>query len=169
MPPVKFHNPAFAAKFAELMGEAAALDMIVGRRSTVTNSPLFDQNYEVVRIGEDGLPAEIMLTDHAGSFTDYERPYEEYVGIYASAVLRRLSFVNDKSTFVSSYVEGFKRKLEDTQNAYRARRKAFDNLFIDRPYDTNGSGAYRWACALRRLDGCNPANVAQELKKAIGC
>jgi hypothetical protein len=169
VPPAKFHNPAFAAKFAELMGEAAALDMIVGRRSTVTNSPLFDQNYEVVRIGEDGLPAEIMLTDHAGSFTDYERPYEEYVGIYASAVLRRLSFVNDKSTFVSSYVEGFKRKLEDTQNAYRARRKAFDNLFIDRPYDTNGSGAYRWACALRRLDGCNPANVAQELKKAIGC
>jgi hypothetical protein len=34
VPPERFHNPAFAVKFAELMGEAAAIDLVVGRRAT---------------------------------------------------------------------------------------------------------------------------------------
>ena len=169
IPPARFRNPAFASRFAELMGAAAAVDMVVGRRSSANNSPLFDQNYEVVRLGADGLPAEIRVTDHAGSFVEYSRPYGEYVADYASAVTRRRSFVSDYAPFAAAFVNGFRRRLAETQDAYRARRKAFDNLFIDRPYDTNGSGAYRWACALRRLDECSPAEVAAVLEKAIGC
>ena len=61
------------------------------------------------------------------------------------------------------------KKLIEVQNSYRARRTAFDELFSDRPYDTNGSGAYRWACALRRLDACDPEGVAALLREAIGC
>ena len=169
IPPGKYRNPAFAIRFAELMGEAAALDMIVGRRDSKTRSPVFDQNYEVVRLGGDGLPEEIRVTDHAGSFVEYERPYCEYVSDYAAVVFRRRTFVPDFAGFANAYVEGFRRRLVATQASYRARRKAFDNLFIDRPYDTNGSGAYRWACALRRLDECDPAEVAEMLKKVIGC
>ena len=48
-------------------------------------------------------------------------------------------------------------------------KNAFDELFIDRPYDTNGSGAYRWAKALRRLANCEPERVTAILKEAIGC
>lgn len=169
IPPAKYRNPAFASRFAELMGEAAALDMIVGRRNSMTRSPMFDQNYEVVRLDGDGLPEEIRITDHAGSFVEYERPYGEYVADYAAVVTRRRTFVSDFAGFAGAYVAGFRRRLVETQEAYRARRKAFDNLFIDRPYDTNGSGAYRWACALRRLDECDPAAVAGTLEKAIGC
>ena len=167
IPPSKFHNPAFATRFASLMGEAAALDMVVGRRSSTTNSPLFDQNYEVLALGDDGLPAEIRVTDHAGSFTEYERPYVDYVADYAAPVVRRRSFVTDFAAFASAYVEGFKRRLEETRNAYLARRRAFDNLFADRPYDTKGSGAYRWSCALKRLAGCDPSAVASALREAI--
>ena len=169
IPPAKYRNPAFAMRFAALMGEAAALDMIVGRRDSRSRSPVFDQNYEVIRLGGDGLPEEIRVTDHAGSFVEYERPYGEYVADYAAVVLRRRTFVSDFAGFAAAYVEGFRRRLVETQASYRARRKAFDNLFIDRPYDTNGSGAYRWACALRRLDECDPMAVAEALKKAIGC
>ena len=169
VPPAKYRNPAFAQRFAELMGEAAALDMVVGRRSSVSNSPLFDQNYEVVRLGADGLPDEIVVTDHAGSFVEYSRPYRDYVADYASVVTRRSTFVADIASFAAAYVGGFRRRLAATQDAYRARRKAFDNLFSDRPYDTNGSGAYRWACALRRLDECDPDAVSEALQKAIGC
>ena len=169
IPPAKYRNPAFAVRFAELMGAAAAVDMVVGRRSSANNSPLFDQNYEVVRLGDDGLPEEICVTDHAGSFVEYSRPYGDYVSDYASAITRRRSFVADYDGFAVAYVEGFRRRLVAIQSAYRARRKAFNNLFIDRPYDTNGSGAYRWACALRRLDECDPSAVAEKLKKAIGC
>ena len=46
LPLAKYRNPAFAQAFAFLMGQAAALDMIVGRRSSVTKELLFDKNYE---------------------------------------------------------------------------------------------------------------------------
>ncbi|MBQ3289328.1 MAG: hypothetical protein IJH50_07980 [Kiritimatiellae bacterium] len=167
IPPAKFRNPAFALRFAELMGTAAALDMVVGRRSSSTRELMFDQNYEVVRLGADGLPAELMVTDHAGSFTEYERDLADMVADYASPVLRRRSFVADFNAFAEAYVAGFRRRLAETQAAYRARRKAFDGLFVDRPYDTNGSGAYRWACALRRLDACDPDRLAARLHEAI--
>ena len=62
---------------------------------------------------------------------------------------------------------GFERKLAATQAAYRARRSSFDNLFVHRPYDAAGSGAYRWARTLARLDACDPAAVTELLRKAI--
>ena len=89
--------------------------------------------------------------------------------LYADVVRRRRELVADYAVFAADFVEGFRRKLVETQNAYRARKAAFDELFSDRPYDTNGSGAYRWACALKRLDACDPERLATILKEAIGC
>jgi len=169
VPLAKYHNPAWAQKFAFLMGRAAATDLVVGRRNSITKELLFDQNYEIVTVGEDGLPGGIRVTDHAGSFVDYERPLADAVGEYAAFAKRREKYVTDYPAFADSYVEGFRRQLAETQAAYRARRRAFDNLFSDRPYDTNGSGAYRWACALRRLDACDPDALAAALKAAAGC
>ena len=167
VPLAKYRNPAWAQKFAFLMGRAAAIDLVVGRRNSITKELLFDQNYEVVTTGEDGMPAEIRITDHAGSFVDYERPLADFASEYAAFATRRAKYVTEYPTFVAAYVEGFRRHLAETQAAYRARRRAFDNLFSDRPYDTNGSGAYRWACALRRLDACDPDALAAQLKAAI--
>ena len=164
---MKFRNPAFAQRFATLMGEAAAIDMVVGRRNSQSRELMFDQNYEVVVIGEDGLPAEVRVTDHAGSFTDYESDLAVLAPDYAVVAVRRKAFVSDFGAFAAAYAGGFRRRLAEMQVAYRTRRKAFDNLFIDRPYDTNGSGAYRWACALRRLDACDPDRVAAVLSAAI--
>ena len=167
VPLAKYRNPAWAQKFAFLMGRAAAIDLVVGRRNSITKELLFDQNYEVVTTGEDGMPAEIRITDHAGSFVDYERPLADFASEYAAFATRRAKYVTEYPTFVAAYVEGFRRHLAETQAAYRARRRAFDHLFSDRPYDTNGSGAYRWACALRRLDACDPDALAAQLKAAI--
>ena len=169
IPLAKYRNPAFAQAFAFLMGEAAALDMVVGRRSSVTKELLFDKNYEVVKLNAEGIPCEIAITDHAGSFVNYEHDFEDYVAQYAVAVIRRKSYVSEYANFAAAYVEGFRRKLEATKTAYLSRKNAFDELFIDRPYDTNGSGAYRWAMALRRLAYCEPDRVAAILKEAIGC
>ena len=169
IPLAKYRNPAWAQKFASLMGEAAALDMIVGRRSEISGELLFDFNYEVVQTGEDGLPVSVAVTDHAGSFVDYQRAYADYVADYAAFAKRREAYVSDIALFARAYVDGFRRKLIEVKDAYRARRRAFDGLFSDRPYDTNGSGAYRWACALKRLDACDPEKVADILTRAIGC
>ena len=169
VPLAKYRNPAFAHRFAEQMGDAAAVDMIVGRRSSVTNEILFDTSYEVVRLGDDGLPRKIKVTDHAGSFVNYEQPFEEYVALYAQPVTRRKAYVADYDGFAAAYVDGFRRKLIEVQASYRSHRKAFDDLFADRPYDTNGSGAYRWAKTLQRLDACEPDRVVNLLKEAISC
>ena len=169
IPAARLRNPAWAQKFAFLMGQAAATDAIVGRRGSATKELLFDRSYEVVRCGADDLPSEICITDHAGSFVNYESPIEDYVKEYAAFALARKQAVTEYPMFALAYAEGFRRKLVETQEAYRARRTAFDDLFCDRPYDTNGSGAYRWACALRRLDACDPQGLFEMLKTACGC
>ena len=169
IPLAKYRNPAFAQAFAFLMGGAAAIDMIVGRRDSVANEFLFDKNYEVVKLNAEGIPCEIAVTDHAGSFVDYEQDFEKYVGEYAHVVTRRKEYVTEYAKFAAAYVEGFRRKLAEVKAAYLGRKTAFDELFIDRPYDTNGSGAYRWAKALERLANCDPDRIAAILKDAIGC
>lgn len=169
VPLARYRNPAFALAFAYLMGEAAALDLIVGRCSSVTHEILFDRHYEVVRLKEDGIPCEIAVTDHAGSFVNYEQDFADYVSHYADFVSRRRSYVVDLAGFASAYVEGFRRKLVAVQDSYRARRASFDGLFRDRPYDAKGSGAYRWMRVLQRLDTCDPNQVASLLEKAIEC
>ena len=167
VPVERFRNPAFALKFAELMGEAAALDLVVGRRATETNEPLFDRNYEVLQIGPKGLPIRLVVTDHAGSFVDYKTPLEQGVGPYANVVRRREKYVADFADFAKTYVTAFERRLFEVQQTYRERRAAFDDLFAGRPYDQAGSGAYRWACVLERLDACDPHVVTTALKLAI--
>ena len=167
IPPERFRNPAFAKAFAYLMGQAAALDLVVGRAATETGEAMFDANFEVLQCGPDGLPRNIVVTDHAGSFVKYMESFEELVPPYARVVLRRERFVDDFADFAKVYVMAFERQLAATQKAYRERRRAFDELFLHRPYDEAGSGAYRWARILRRLDACDPHAVAEALKRAI--
>lgn len=169
IPPPRFRNPAFAQRFAQFMGEAAAVDLIVGRRVTETGENGFDTNYEVLQIGSDGLPVRLIVTDHAGSFVEYLKPYAEMVAPYANVVRRRKRFVTDYGAFAEAYVKAFERRLGEVQSDYRARRPAFDELFVHRPFDAAGSGAYRWAKTLERLDQCEPAAVADCLRKAIEC
>ena len=169
LPLAKYRNPAFALKFAFLFGQAAAVDMIVGRCSSVTRESLFDNNYEVVALGADGLPEAIRITDHAGSFVNYESDFSEYVSNYAAPVIRRKKYVTEYENFALAYIEGFRRRFVEVQEAYRTHRRAYDTLFRDRPYDTNGSGAYRWARALQRLDGADVDALVAILKKGCGC
>lgn len=167
IPPAKFRNPAFAVRFARLMGEAAAIDMAVGRRSSETGEPLFDKNYEVLQIGSDGLPARLLVTDHNGSFVNYLHSFEEFVAPYANVVRRRRAWVQDPKAFASAYVEAFRRSLEEVREKYRRHKGAFDSLFVNRPFDVAGSGAFRWAKILERLENCDPGRVAAKLAEAI--
>ena len=167
IPAARFRNPAFALAFAYLMGEAAAIDLVVGRRSSETKENLFDKNYEVVQFGADGLPVRVVVTDHAGSFVNYLHSLEDSVAPYANVIRRRKDFVSDPAAFADAYVKGFVRSLETVQAKYRERRRAFDDLFLHRTFDAAGSGAYRWAKTLERLDACDPKAVSESLRKAI--
>ena len=166
IPPARFANPAFARRFAQLMGEAAAVDMVVGRRATETGEHMFDKNFEMVQTGPDGLPTRVVVTDHAGSFVNYKHEFAEYVPAYANVMRRRREFVQDYGAFCDAYVAAFKGRLADMKAQYLAHPRAFDELFSDRPYDQAGSGAYRWSCVLKRLAGCDPEAVAGTLAEA---
>ena len=167
IPPARYRNPLFAQKFATLMGEAAAVDLIVGRRSTETKENLFDKYYEMVQFGSDGMPVRVKITSHTGSFVNYQHSYEEIVAPYANVVRRRKAYVANYEAFAEAYVAAFEKKLADVQRDYRERRVAFDELFVHRPFDVAGSGAYRWAKTLERLDNCEPGKVAACLRHAI--
>jgi hypothetical protein len=167
--PPRYRNPAFALKFAKLMGAAAAVDLIVGRRSSSTHEILFDHSYEIVLCGDDGLPNSVKVTDHVGSFVDYESELVDGVADYAEVVRSRRALLPDYDAFADAYVCAFAEKLAEVQASYRSRRRAFDGLFADRPFDTNGSGAYRWARALARLDRANPEAIRAKLAEAVAC
>ena len=92
---------------------------------------------------------------------------EESAPPYANVVRRRKAFVADYKAFADEFVASFKRGIEGVQAKYRANRRAFDCLFSNRPYDMAGSGAYRWAKILERLDNADPARVADVLSQAI--
>lgn len=169
IPESRYRNPAFAKKFAELMGGAAAVDMIVGRRSSVTKENLFDHYHEVIVIGQDGLPKDLIVTSHAGSFVNYEHELADYVASYAVCVRKRKDLVSDYEVFKETYLKAFEAKLVEVQASYREHRHAYDSLFADRPYNVDGSGAFRWAKTLKRLDACDPTQITALLKKAIEC
>lgn len=169
IPPPRYRNPAFAERFAKLMGEAGAVDLIVGRRSSTTKEILFDHSYEIVLCGDAGLPDSVKVTDHAGSFVDYESELKDGIADYAEVVRSRRQFVTDYDAFAKKYVEAFVGKIAEVQATYRSRRRAYDGLFADRPFDTNGSGAYRWSRALARLDRADVDELRARLGEAVAC
>ena len=167
VPVAKFRNPAYAKKFAHLMGAAAAMDMIVGRLTSSTGENVFDCNYEIVRQGADGLPESVEIIDHAGSFVGYLKSFEELITPYANVVRRRVPYLSDVAAFSSAFVAGFKEKIIETRAKYLERKGAFDDLLVHRPFDAAGSAAYRWAKTLERLESCDPEYLATLLEKAI--
>ena len=169
IPPPRYRNPAFALKFAQLIGEAAAVDLIVGRRSLTTKEVVFDHSYEIVLCGEGDMPESIRITDHVGTFVDYERELSEGIADYADVAISRRALVPNYAAFADAYVNAFVGKVAEVQQTYRARRRAFDGLLADRPFDTNGSGAYRWSRALARLDHADIEELRAILTKAVSC
>jgi hypothetical protein len=61
----------------------------------------------------------------------------------------------------------FEQTLAKLQQRYRERRRAYDELFVHRPFDAAGSGSYRWLKMLERLDACDPSALATRLAEAI--
>ena len=151
LPLDRYARPGYALKLAALLGRAAAASLIVGRCFDGARAA-FDDGDEVVREGDDGLPSEILVGDHSGSFTEYKLPLETSADHYARPVNLRETLVPNAREFAEAYLKAFREQFLHVQGDYRKRRPAFDHLFKHRKYDPAGSFAYRWECALRRLD-----------------
>ena len=152
IPSSRYANEAYALRLAQLLGKAAAVNLVVGRAYEKGDRVVFDDGDEVVIERPDGLPQELVVTDHSGAFDDYQRPLLEFAKDYAKPVNSRLAFVSHPRQFAEAYLASLLDEFARIQGDYRKRRRAFDTLFKHCRYDKGGSFSYRWECVLKRLD-----------------
>ncbi len=167
VPMEKLARPEYALKLAALLGRAAASSIIVGRALYEGTCPVFDDGDEVIREGEDGLPAEILVSDHSGAFGEYERPLDAFAEHYARPVNTRAKLLSNGTGFARTYLTGLRERFVHIQLDYRKRRRAFDTLFKHCKYDTGGSFAYRWEKILHRLDQTGVDPLVEAVRKHI--
>lgn len=166
IPMSRFAVPEFATRFARLMGEAAAANMVVGR-CDVSQRPLFDDGDEVLVSDGDGMPLRIVVADHTGAFGDYRTPLLNWADEYACPILSRSEGMNDLKSFIQAYVDACIEAFRHTQHEYRRRRAGFDMLFKHRPREEAGSFGYRWERVLQRLDTTDCDALGRALRASL--
>ncbi|MDD4017534.1 MAG: hypothetical protein PHV28_06270 [Kiritimatiellae bacterium] len=165
--PRHYADPEFDRRLARLLGEAAAVNCIVGRANT-NETVIFDDGDEVIVFDDDGLPDHLVVSDHTGAFKQYETPLENVAQAYAAPVNKRAAHLPDAAGFAELYLDAFQKRFEHVQQEYRCRQRAFDKLFKHRPVDPAGSFAYRWQCVLGRLDQTDAAALTKAIRNQIG-
>ncbi len=163
IPASKIRDPHYAAALARLLGQAAAPNLIVGRcddKGRVT----FDDGDEVVIEDAHGMPLDIVVSDHTGTFSNYNGDLAALAREYARAITRRAELV-DRAAFAGFYLAGFLERFRQLQAEYRSRKSAFHGLFQHREIDPAGNLAFRWQRVLQRLDAADPEALAQCIRQ----
>jgi hypothetical protein len=160
VPRSRFESPDYTQRFAELLGRAAATNLIVGRGGS-PDEVFFDDGDEVITEGLDGMPEDLVVTHHTGSFWHFRVPLDQLAPAYANPVNQRAEFLPDPAGFARVYLEALVNRFVEIQRDYRHRRGAFDRLFHFREANPAGNFAYRWACVLKHLDEADPQQLAQ--------
>jgi hypothetical protein len=161
--PERFQRPDYAIQFAQLLGCAAVPNMIVGRCGD-DGKVFFDDGDEVIIEDARGLPSELMVTHHTGSFFEYKKDIGDFAAKYAKPVNDRFGHVPDPVEFGETYLAALESRFLDIQQDYRQHRRAFDTLFRHLPYDTEGAFAFRWECTLKRLDTTDAHSLAERIR-----
>lgn len=166
IPHSRYHAPQYGLRLAELLGRTAATNLIVGRMN-LQNRVLFDDGDEVVVEDAAGLPTDIIVSDHTGTFVDYTSPLEAHAPAYALMVSRRAPFLPNPTEFADAYIKAFGERFAFIRQEYRKRKRAFDTLFEHRRRDERGSFAYRWERVLDRLNRTDGTVVTTALRKCL--
>ena len=166
LPGHRFENEEFALHFARLLGRAAAVNMIVGRCDE-DGGVLFDDGDEMALEDDHGLPVEIVVADHTGSFRDYQGELAQYAKDYAAPMTRRLEHVACPDEFCEAYLASFVQKFAEVQQEFRNHRQVYEQRFAHKPRDVQGSFAYRWECVLARMDRADPQELAGLIREHL--
>lgn len=167
LPRERFQRTGYALQFAHLLGHAAAPNLIVGR-SGDDGRVFFDDGDEVIFEDEKGLPEELGVLHHTGSFADFQGELAKRAAEYAKPVNDRIAQgVPDPRAFAESYLAALVGNFQHIQAEYRRQRRAFDTLFRHRPYNQDGSFAYRWECVLRRLDQTDAVALGEAIRAQL--
>ena len=164
--PRRYSDPEFNRRFARMLGEAAAVNSIVGR-AYLDREPMFDDGDEVIVCDDHDRPDHLMVADHTGAFTEYVNALVNVARGYAAPVNKRAKLMNNAREFAELYLAAFKTRFELIQQEYQRHKHAFDNLFKHRPLDRAGSISYRWQCILLRLEGTDAAQLTTAIRNHI--
>ncbi|MCC6580101.1 MAG: hypothetical protein IT440_06630, partial [Phycisphaeraceae bacterium] len=164
-PRAKLKNPTYAAQLAQVLGRAAATNIIIGR-ATTDHHPIFDDGDELLVVDALGQIVDVVVADPTGSFTNYEQELEADAPAYADPILDRTPFLPNVQAFTEHYLEAFVARFQHIQSSYHRHRKAFDGLFRHRRRDPAGNLAHRWATVLTRLEHTDPERLAQLIRDA---
>jgi hypothetical protein len=168
IPSLRFADEAFALGFARQMGRAAASNLILGR-CTLGGRVVFDDGDELVVENSSGVPVDITVADHTGTFVDYQRDLRELAPSYAETVNKRLALVPNPQAFAAAYLDAFAERFLHIQRDYRKRRRGFDTLFKHKRRDEGGSFSYRWERILKRLDASDALQLKDRIRDNLGC
>jgi len=162
----RYADPEFNRRLARFLGEAAATNMIVGRAYS-DKRVMFDDGDEVIVFDEQGMPDHLIVSDHTGTFTEYQYPLHICASAYANCVNKRAVHMSNATEFAELFLQAFRKRFERTQQEYQHRKRAFDNLFKHHPVDPAGSFAYRWQCLLRRLASTDAETLTADIRRHI--
>lgn len=166
LPRWKLENPEFALRLGRLLGRAAAANLVVGR-CDVRGRVIFADGDEIVIEDSAGMPCDIIVADHTGTFSDYRGEFKDQAEAYADAVNRHLAVVPDPRAFAEAFLAALEERFSAIQKEYRRRQRAFDTLFKHRPWDEGGSFAFRWQQVLARLDRADAHEIAKAIRAHV--
>ena len=162
--PPRFQSPEFALRFARLLGRAAAPSLIAGK-ADAKGRALFDDGDEVLLEDAERMPVDIVISDHTGTFVNYNTDFLDSTADYAQPVNRRAGIVPDPAAFADAYLEAFVEQFVHLQQKYRSMKRGYQTLFSHRNRDERGSFAYRWEKVLDRLDRADARFLAANIRK----
>lgn len=165
--PSRYLSAEYGLRLARLLGQAAASNIIVGRMTPDTQQVLFDDGDEVVIENKDGMPVELVVADHTGTFTDFKTDLLQFAANYAKPVNRRLAYLANPKEFAEVYLRSFLARFQEIQDEYRMRKRAFQTLFKLLHREEPGSFGFRWEHVLARLDRTNAVALANTIRAQI--
>ena len=162
-------RPGYADRFAELLGQAAASNLIVGRGDGSSQGiadehliVFFDDGDEIL-VEREGMVEDLVVVHHTGSFWHFDQAFYRFAAAYARPVTRRWEELPDPDGFARIYLEALLERFVSIQREYREDRHAFDHLFHLRHARREGNFAHRWKCVLQRLDETDPTQLRAAL------
>lgn len=162
----KLKSEKYCCRFFELLGQAAAINLVVGR--SYNKRVLFDDGDEVVLEDRKGMPREVLVSSVTGSFEDYNTELDRYADQYAVPVNKRRKLLGKrlfrKATDV--YITSLEVNLLEIKKHYKERQRAFDMLFHDRE-NTAESFRFKWERVLDRLDRTDAHAFAEKVRRHI--
>ncbi len=160
-----FESVSFLRAFASLMGDAAGLNLIIGRSDPDSGTVFFDDGDEMLQFEEGNkVPTGIVLADFTGAFADVVSPLDRFAPFYIECLvgilrqvpvktLNRRRLAETADLFVDSMTERIVKTRELLQPD-SSLDSTIKEMLADRKAEINPI-LMKWEKTLERMFGLN--------------